>query len=109
MTASAPPQPVMNSHTIDAGGISTSYLDAGSGELVLMLHGSGPGVSGTANWQYNIAPLARRFHVLAPDIVGFGDTARPDDIVYSLRGWTDHIWAFLDAHGIATTASGSSA
>ncbi|MCV7154825.1 alpha/beta fold hydrolase [Mycolicibacterium pyrenivorans] len=89
---------------VDAGGIRTSYLEAGSGETVLMLHGSGPGVSGTANWQLNIGPLSRRLHVLAPDIVGFGATERPDDIVYSLRTWTDHVWAFLDAQGIARTA-----
>jgi 2-hydroxymuconate-semialdehyde hydrolase/2-hydroxy-6-oxo-octa-2,4-dienoate hydrolase len=69
-----------------------------------MLHGSGPGVSATANWQYNIGPLSRRFHVLAPDIVGFGATERPQDVIYSLRTWTDHVWAFLDAHDIARTA-----
>jgi pimeloyl-ACP methyl ester carboxylesterase len=86
---------------IDAGGIETSYLEAGSGEPVLMLHGSGPGVSALANWQHNIPTLAQRFHVLAPDIVGFGTTDRPEEIVYSLRTWTDHIWAFMDARGIA--------
>jgi pimeloyl-ACP methyl ester carboxylesterase len=90
--------------TIDAGGIQTSYIEAGSGEPVIMLHGSGPGVSGLANWQHNIPTLAQRFHVLAPDIVGFGATERPDGIVYSLRTWTDHVWAFLDAHGIERTA-----
>jgi pimeloyl-ACP methyl ester carboxylesterase len=86
--------------TIDAGGIETSYVEAGSGETVLMLHGSGPGVSALANWQHNIPALAQRFHVLAPDIVGFGATERPEDIVYSLRNWTDHVWAFMDARGI---------
>jgi 2-hydroxymuconate-semialdehyde hydrolase/2-hydroxy-6-oxo-octa-2,4-dienoate hydrolase len=95
---------VLEPGTIDAGGIETSYLEAGSGPPVVMLHGSGPGVSGTANWQYNIPVLAEKFHVLAPDIVGFGATERPDDIVYSLRSWTDHMWAFLDAHGIDRTA-----
>jgi pimeloyl-ACP methyl ester carboxylesterase len=90
--------------TIDAGGIQTSYLEAGSGETVLMLHGSGPGVSALANWQHNIPTFAQRFRVLAPDIVGFGATERADDIVYSLGTWTDHIWAFLDAHGIEKTA-----
>ena len=90
--------------TIDAGGIETSYLEAGAGEPVVMLHGSGPGVSATANWQHNIGTLSQRFRVLAPDIVGFGGTDRPNDVVYSLRAWTDHIWAFLDAHGIEKTA-----
>jgi len=91
-------------HTIAAGGIKTNYLEAGSGEPVIMLHGSGPGVSALANWQHNIHALAQRFHVLAPDIVGFGATERPDDIIYSLRTWTDHVWAFLDAHDIGKTA-----
>ncbi len=95
---------VLEPKFIDAGGINTAYLEAGSGEPVLMLHGSGPGVSGTANWQLTIPTLSTQFHVLAPDIVGFGDTERPDDIVYSLRAWTDHVWAFLDAHGINRTA-----
>ena len=91
-------------HIIDAGGIDTSYLEAGSGDPVIMLHGSGPGVSALANWQHNIPTLAQRFHVLAPDIVGFGGTERPDDVIYSLRTWTDHVWAFLDAHDIEKTA-----
>ena len=90
--------------TIDAGGVQTSYLEAGAGEPVVMLHGSGPGVSAMANWQHNIGTLSQRFRVLAPDIVGFGTTQRPDDVVYSLRTWTDQIWAFLDAHGIEKTA-----
>jgi pimeloyl-ACP methyl ester carboxylesterase len=100
MTTFTPPA----TKRIQAAGIATAYLEAGSGDPVLMLHGSGPGVSGTANWQRNIPTLAERFHVLAPDIVGFGQTERPDDVVYSLRSWTDHVWAFLDAHGIERTA-----
>src|ERR1700687_1023240 len=69
-----------------------------------MLHGSGPGVSAIANWQHNIGTLSQRFRVLAPDIAGFGATERPTDVVYSLRAWTDHVWAFLDALGIEKTA-----
>jgi pimeloyl-ACP methyl ester carboxylesterase len=95
---------IVEPRTIGAGGIETNYLEAGSGEPVIMLHGSGPGVSALANWQHNIPTLAQRFHVLAPDIVGFGATNGPDDIIYSLRTWTDHVWAFLDAHDIQKTA-----
>ncbi|HKI38938.1 MAG TPA: 2-hydroxy-6-oxo-2,4-heptadienoate hydrolase, partial [Mycobacterium sp.] len=46
--------------TIDAGGIETSYLEAGAGDPVVMLHGSGPGVSAMANWQRNIGTLSQR-------------------------------------------------
>ena len=95
---------IVAKQTIDAGGIETSYLEAGAGEPVVMLHGSGPGVSALANWQHNIGALSQRFRILAPDIVGFGATERPRDIVYSLRTWTDHVWAFLDAHDIQKAA-----
>jgi pimeloyl-ACP methyl ester carboxylesterase len=85
---------------ISAGGISTHFHDAGSGDPVLLLHGSGPGVSAWANWQHTLPALARHARVLAPDIVGYGETERPADVRYSLRTWTDHVWSFLDAVGL---------
>ena len=85
---------------VDAGGISTHYHDAGEGAPVVLLHGSGPGVSAWANWQHTLPTLARTSRVLAPDLVGYGATQRPDDVRYSLRTWTDHVWAFLDALGL---------
>ncbi|EID10493.1 alpha/beta fold hydrolase [Mycolicibacterium phlei] len=104
MTTQTAPAQSPARRTITAGGIATAYLEAGTGAPVLMLHGSGPGVSALANWQNNIPTLAQRFRVLAPDIVGFGATERPADIIYSLRTWTDHVWAFLDAHEIDRVA-----
>lgn len=85
---------------IDAGGITTHYHDVGTGDPVLLLHGSGPGVSAWANWRTTMPALAKRYRVLAPDIVGFGATERPDDVYYSLGTWVDHVWAFLDALGL---------
>jgi pimeloyl-ACP methyl ester carboxylesterase len=90
--------------TVDAGGILTHYHDAGTGEPVLLLHGSGPGVSAWANWQHNIPALAQRYRVIAPDLVGFGCTQRPASVYYSLETWVDHLWAFLDALGIEKTS-----
>lgn len=79
-----------------ANGIKTHYHDAGSGDPVLLLHGSGPGVSAWANWQHTIPALARGARVIAPDIVGYGLTERPEDVYYSLRTWANHVWDFLD-------------
>jgi pimeloyl-ACP methyl ester carboxylesterase len=94
--------------TIDAGGISTHYHDVGTGtgistgraDPVLMLHGSGPGVSAWANWRLNLPALGERYRVVAPDLVGFGYTERPGHVHYSLETWRDHVWAFLDALGL---------
>ncbi len=85
---------------VDAGDIRTHYHDAGHGDPVVLLHGSGPGVSAWANWQHTIPALANTGRVLAFDLVGYGATQRPGAIRYSLRSWTDHVWAFLDALGL---------
>ena len=89
---------------IDAGGIRTHYHDVGEGAPVVLLHGSGPGVSAWANWQHTMPGLAQHARVLALDLVGYGATERPADVRYSLRTWTDHVWSFLDALGLDQVA-----
>ena len=37
--------------SIDIDGVRTNYHDLGEGRPVLMIHGSGPGVSGFVNWR----------------------------------------------------------
>lgn len=83
--------------TIDAGGVATNYHDEGTGAPVLLIHGSGPGVSAWANWRPVLPELAKRFRVVAPDILGFGYTERPDGASYGLKSWLRHLTAFLDA------------
>ncbi|MDI3313804.1 MAG: alpha/beta hydrolase [Mycobacterium sp.] len=85
--------------SVDAGGIITNYLDAGdpTGAPVVLLHGSGPGVSAYANWRLTIPALAATRHVVAPDLVGFGYTQRPTGYHYTMDNWIAHIEAFLAA------------
>lgn len=86
--------------TIDAAGIATNVHMAGEGETVLLLHGSGPGVSAWANWRLALPELSRSFRVVAPDIVGFGYTDRPDGVRYDLPTWTAHAVGVLDTLGV---------
>lgn len=86
--------------TVDAGGIATNVHDVGSGAPVLLLHGSGPGVTAWANWRLVLPSLAERFRAVAPDIVGFGYTERPADARYAMDLWTRHAVGLLDALGI---------
>jgi pimeloyl-ACP methyl ester carboxylesterase len=65
--------------TADANGIKTNYLEAGQGDPVVLIHGSGPGVTSYANWRLVLPALAENFRVLAPDMVGFGFSERPAD------------------------------
>ena len=86
--------------SILANGIQTNYHEHGQGEPVLLIHGSGPGVTGWANWRLTIPALAENFQVIAPDIVGFGYTERPADVLYNMEIWLNHILGFMDALGI---------
>jgi pimeloyl-ACP methyl ester carboxylesterase len=83
--------------TVDAGGIKTNYLEAGTGPTVVLIHGSGPGVTAYANWRLVLPALAERFRVLAPDMVGFGFTERPEKAEYGLDVWADQVVNFIDA------------
>ena len=86
--------------TVVANGVKTNYHEQGEGAPVLLIHGSGPGVTGWANWRLTIPALAKRFRVLAPDMVGFGYTERPAGVQYNMDTWVSHIIGFMDAMGI---------
>ncbi|PZU51726.1 MAG: 2-hydroxy-6-oxo-2,4-heptadienoate hydrolase [Thauera sp.] len=86
--------------SIVAAGIRTNYHDLGSGFPVLMLHGSGPGVSAWANWRLVMPQLAERARVIAPDMAGFGYTERRPDLRYDMDTWVAQAVGMLDALGI---------
>lgn len=65
--------------TVVVDGLVTSYLEAGKGEPVVLLHGGEFGVSAELGWERNIAALAARYRVLAPDMLGFGGSAKVVD------------------------------
>ncbi len=85
---------------IQAGGVKTNYHEAGSGTPVILIHGSGPGVSAWSNWRLAIPYLAERLHVFAYDQIGFGYTELPEQHTYSLERWTEHLFSFMQAVGV---------
>jgi len=89
--------------TIMAGGVRTNYLDTGAGQPVLLLHGSGVGVSAYANWNRTLPEIAKNFRAIALDSAGFGYSDPPEDVPFGLDYWVEHVIAFLDALGIAQT------
>jgi pimeloyl-ACP methyl ester carboxylesterase len=81
--------------SIEALGLATNYHEQGDGSPVILLHGSGPGVTAWANWRGIIPQLSKNFRIIAPDIVGFGYTERPQAEDYSLDLWCNHILDFM--------------
>ena len=82
--------------TADANGIKTNYLEAGHGDPVVLIHGSGPGVTSYANWRLVMPALSENFRVLAPDMVGFGFSERPANIEYGVQTWADQVVGLMD-------------
>jgi pimeloyl-ACP methyl ester carboxylesterase len=66
----------------------------------VLVHGSGPGVTAYANWRGVLPALGENFHCVAPDMVGFGYSERPEDPSYNLDTWADQTLGVMDALGI---------
>ena len=86
--------------TVFVGDIKTHFLEAGQGPDLVLLHGGEYGASAEITWKHNIAPLAERFHVIAPDMLGWGGT----DKIYNFSdpaGYRiNHLRRLLDLLGI---------
>jgi pimeloyl-ACP methyl ester carboxylesterase len=67
--------------TVLVDGLSTSYLEAGDPvrPAVVLLHGGEFGAGAEIGWERNITALAQRYRVLAPDLLGFGESAKVID------------------------------
>ncbi|MBI2710114.1 MAG: alpha/beta fold hydrolase [Actinobacteria bacterium] len=74
--------------------------EAGDGPALVLLHGSGPGVSGWSNFKGNLPVLAERFRTLVPDLPGFGHSDRVTlDRAYP-RVAAEAVCSLLDELGI---------
>lgn len=75
---------------LDTGRFQTFYCEAGkeNKDVVVFLHGSGPGANSVSNWQHVLPELANSYHVIAPDMYGFGNTKHPEVYPKSFWEWT---------------------
>ncbi len=85
-------------------GSPVHVLDGGEGPTVLMLHGSGPGTTGSGAWAATATALAASVHTIAPDQAGFGRTPLPPDHTSRLSLWTDQAAGLMDALSIRSYA-----
>jgi len=76
------------------------YHEAGEGPALVLLHGSGPGVSGWSNFRGNFPVFAEGFRTVVFDMPGFGQSERPElDRAYP-RVAADALLVLLDKLGI---------
>ena len=87
---------LVHRHDIVVDGLETSFLEAGSGEPVVLLHGGEFGGEAEICWEATIPALARSYRVLAPDLLGFGRTAKVVDFVDGRMRRLRHLARFIE-------------
>jgi len=84
-----------------AGGYDIHLVEAGSGPVVVFLHGSGPGASGASNFRDNWqAFVDAGYRVVLPDLIGYGASSKPEGVDYTLQLFADTVFEALQAHGV---------
>jgi pimeloyl-ACP methyl ester carboxylesterase len=81
-------------------GLVTGYLEAGQGDPVILLHGGEFGAGAEIGWERNIAALAEHHHVLALDMLGFGESAKVIDFNDGRGMRIRHIARFCEVQGV---------
>lgn len=83
-----------------SGGHDWPYLEGGprGGTPLLLVHGFG---GDKDNWAMLAPHLTDRYHVIIPDLVGFGDNVRDPALPYDIKAQTDRLIGFMDAIGLA--------
>jgi 2-hydroxy-6-oxo-6-(2'-aminophenyl)hexa-2,4-dienoate hydrolase len=88
---------------VDVNGVKTCYIEDGAGPPLILVHGGGAGANSYGNWFACMPIFAKNFRTIAVDMVGFGDTDKPDAATfeYSQKNRWEHIAGFMKALGIA--------
>lgn len=91
--------PDVASESVLVDGHRIHYLHGGSGPTLLLLHG---GIIDAAHvsWGEVIEPLTGHFHVVAPDLLGYGDSERPD-VDYTMERHTAVVREFVETLDLA--------
>jgi pimeloyl-ACP methyl ester carboxylesterase len=84
------------SRELSLHGHAVTYRTAGSGPVLLLLHGI---TNSSETWEPVVEPLAEHFTVIAPDLLGHGQSARPRGD-YSLGAHASGVRDLLSALGI---------
>ena len=86
---------------VEANGIRMHIAESGAGPLVLLCHGF---PESWYSWRHQLQALARAgFQAVAPDMRGYGQTQRPEEIdQYTLLHLVGDVVGLLDALGAET-------
>ena len=81
---------------LDLHGERVAYRDAGAGEALLLIHGM---AGSSATWRAVLPQLSKKYRVVAPDLFGHGESAKPRGD-YSLGAFAAWLRDLLNELGI---------
>ncbi len=84
-------------HTVTAGDTTWSYYAGGDGPVIVLLHGFD---ANKTIWLDVARHLTGHFHLLIPDLPGWGESSRRADADYSIDAQAARLHAFVQAVGV---------
>ncbi|MFP4200204.1 MAG: alpha/beta fold hydrolase [Clostridia bacterium] len=93
---------------VEVDGIQTHYIEAGSGEPLLLIHGGGAASCAEVNYGAVMGPLSEHFRVIAVDNVGYGHTPGREPEHFAAEAQGQHLVKFMEALDLTAHVGGNS-
>ena len=87
----------LSEKSIRVGKHTIVYLEGGRGESVLLLHGFG---ADKDNWNLFSQYVTKTYHVIAPDLPGFGESSKIWNDRYNIGAQVERVHAFAKEIGL---------
>ncbi|WP_052367983.1 alpha/beta fold hydrolase [Algiphilus aromaticivorans] len=91
----------LEQHSVEVDGFEMPYLAGGEGPTLLLLHGF---TANKDNFSRVAKHLTRDFHVVIPDLPGFGEASAPQGADYGLDAQVARVAGFVEAVSIEEAA-----
>lgn len=86
----------VDEHSLQAGDTTWSYYAGGDGPIIVLLHGF---AADKTEWLDVAAQLTQSFHVIIPDLPGWGQSSRLQGADYSIEAQAGRLQQFVQALG----------
>ena len=87
------------------GGLHWVYLDGGSGDPLVLIHGFG---ADKDNWTRTARFLTPHYRVIAPDLQGFGESSKSPTASYTIDAQVETVHTFVQKLGLKNVHLGGS-
>ncbi len=91
----------LRSEMLELGALRVHHTCGGRGSPVVFIHGLGS--SGYIEWRFNLASVAERHRVFAPDLPGFGRSAKPR-APYGIAYFTRFVERYMEDRGLRSAS-----